>query len=29
MMDYLDQHNVQPKPFVRTKSVGGILRTLT
>jgi len=24
-MDYLDQHNAQPKPFVWTKSAGEIL----
>jgi hypothetical protein len=24
IMDYLDQHNVQPKPFVWTKSFGEI-----
>jgi hypothetical protein len=24
-MDYLDQHNAQPKPFVWTKSAGKIL----
>ena len=24
-MDYLDQHNAQPKPFVWTKSPGEIL----
>ena len=25
IMDYLDQHNAQPKPFVWTKSAGEIL----
>ncbi len=24
-MDYLDNHNAAPKPFVRTKSAGEIL----
>jgi len=28
IMDYLDQHNAQPKPFVWTKSAGEILETV-
>lgn len=29
IMDYLDQHNAQPKPFVWTKSAGQILEKIT
>jgi hypothetical protein len=28
IMDYLDQHNAQPKPFIWTKSPGEILEKI-